>query len=708
MRKDIDYTNRKFMFWTLLISTLLIFISCDVTKEDIEAGGGETGAFLMTTANSTGRLNTRSVNMPTMKAGGSMTAQIEESDWCVSPTSVSRSAVMGDEVEWRNTTELSVYITDAANTGNTLIARNLAMNPKSHIMHETYYGRSNLDGNGKIVETSTFFWDADWGMKNSMTDEVNFYGFYPRPVNSVLQDALAYERNSIILQEDAAGQSGQQWNLLHYAFFDQTDDNMSWHDVMCAIPEGEGVRYGNQNKTKGSDVQLHYKHMFSLLDIEVNKGNKYKGDCVISSMVLSGTQVFTEGTLDILNGTISPTRGNGDQEVKIARIFDAQKITIENPFHKTMIVQPTQDGDSPNDGERLVLTCCIDGVNYNCSFPTLKLESGKKYKLKLTLTPAGVVVFKIWNGATVTLGEQTLTPNDSEKEITPKAENFAVNVSNGYRLVDILKNGKSILGEIEDGKYKLERNEDSNTNYNVVTCKADNWYVTDGMQLHFDGLRNQYNSATTEQNKNIGIWYDLSGNDHDGTLRSFTSTSGWNGKGLVFDGLDDLVYFSGKITQSYTMEFYVCVEPTQRGAHPRFVAEGNKYPCFYFYGTSGHYDGIYTETSYEHILAFFDKDNVSMGTKIVTDGTTIIQLDFTYDANTKVLTHYVDGVKKGEKHDVVEPKSIDIASIGNRYVDNSRALAATYYSFMIYDRALTSQEIIKNNSVNKDRYGLTK
>ena len=152
------------------------------------------------------------------------------------------------------------------------------------------------------------------------------------------------------------------------------------------------------------------------------------------------------------------------------------------------------------------------------------------------------------------------------------------------------------LNEVENGEYQLERNEYSNTNYNVVTCKADDWYVTNGLCLHYDGIKNQYNSSTNAQNKNIGIWYDLSGNDNDGTLRSFTSTSGWNGKGLIFDGLDDLVYFSGKITPSYTMEFYLCVEPTQRGAHPRFVAEGNRYPCFYFYGTSNKYDGVYTST----------------------------------------------------------------------------------------------------------------
>ena len=97
-----------------------------------------------------------------------------------------------------------------------------------------------------------------------------------------------------------------------------------------------------------------------------------------------------------------------------------------------------------------------------------------------------------------------------------------------------------------------------------------------------------------------------------------------------------------------------------------------------------------------------------MGTTIVTDGIKIIQLDFAYDSETHVLTWYVDGEEKGHRENVADPESIDIASIGNRYVDNSRALAATYYSFMIYNRALTQADITQNYNINKTRYGTTK
>lgn len=690
-----------------LLTTLLVLAictSCEVTEYGTVA---DNKALFLTTSGTAERTEwSRSVPSHEIKCSGNMTAQVEVSDWDAACTAVSRSAVSGDEVQWRNTNELGIYITDATSSDNALIARNLAMNPISHAMYETYYGKPEKDGAGKTVSSSKFFWNSEWGGKDKMTDKVNFYGFYPRPSNTVYQGALEYVRNSIILAEDAEGSSGERWNKLHYAFIDQTDDNMTWHDIMCSVPESGGIRYGNLDKHDGDNVQLHYRHMFSLLDIEVDKGDKYKGDCVISSLVLSGTQVFTEGTLDIANCTISPTRGSGDQEVKITRIFDAKQITQDSPFRTTMIVQPTQDGDNPNNDDRLIMTCCIDGVNYSCPFPTLKLESGKKYRLRLTLTPAGIIVFKIWDGATVTIGGQALGPEDSEKEITAGAETFTVSIGNDYRIVDILKNGQSIY---EEGttEYSLDKSDDSNTNYSIVTCKKDMWYVTNGMQLHYDGICNKYNGGGT-QDKDVGIWCDLSGKGNDGTLRSFTATSGWNGSGLVFDGLDDIVYFSGKMTTSYTMEFYVCVEPTQRGAHPRFVAEGNRYPCFYFYGTGKSYNGTYTNTSHTRTIAFYDVPNKSLDTNIVTDGKSIIQLDFAYDAETKQMKWYVDGEHKGTRENVDVPLAVDIASIGNRYVDNSRAMAATYYSFIVYDRALEDGEVAKNHNVNLSRYGVEK
>mgnify|MGYP004692093409 FL=1 len=591
----------------------------------------------------------------------------------------------------------------------------------THEFYAKYYAKKNYDASPQTINKASFFWNDSWtGKTAEMPTTANFYGYYPRPRNNdISQGAPDYKKTSIISQEDAAGtntDATRTWNKLHYSFMDQTDDNMSWHDVMYALPEKEGAndRYGNQDKKTGESVQLHFVHAFSLLDIEVNKGNRYQGDCKISAIELSGSQVFTEGDLDIVAGNITPSYNTSTESAFIRRTFTEEKITEDSPLHKTMIVQPTQDGDNPSGDNRLIVTCRIDGIDYSCSLSNLKLVGGKKYKLKLTLNPSGIVVFRIWNGAKVEIGGHTYTPDDSEKEMVINADKFTVSNDAGYKIIGIYKNGENIL-ENDKTEYDLEKNDGANTYYNIVACPDGStdkeWYTTDGMQMHFDGIQNIFKKS--EQDQNLSTWYDLSGNDNNGALRSFTSASGWTGTGLKFDGLDDIVYFSGKINESYTMEMYVCVEPDQRGAHPRFVAEGNQYPCFYFYGTGNNYDGVTYNTSTSRQMAFYDGPNKTLGTTITTDGKTLIQLDFAYDAATKELHWYVDGQEAKEsinpgRQNVAIPQSLPTASIGNKISDNSRALAGTYDSFIIYKRALKKDEIQQNYNVNTKRYGTTK
>ena len=60
--------------------------------------------------------------------------------------------------------------------------------------------------------------------------------------------------------------------------------------------------------------------------------------------------------------------------------------------------------------------------------------------------------------------------------------------------------------------------------------------VMDGCVLYLDGRYGSNDPATQ-------TWYDLSGMENDGTLNNFAyaAGSGWTGKGLGFDGVDDYV-----------------------------------------------------------------------------------------------------------------------------------------------------------------------
>lgn len=86
----------------------------------------------------------------------------------------------------------------------------------------------------------------------------------------------------------------------------------------------------------------------------------------------------------------------------------------------------------------------------------------------------------------------------------------------------------------------------------------------------------------------------------------------------------------------------------------------------------------------------------------------IVQLDCLFNYENKTFKIYCNGVL-GRNFDLGESvtmaRSIPIASLGNRIQDNTRALKATYYSFILYDRELSEEEIQKNYNVNKARYG---
>lgn len=72
-----------------------------------------------------------------------------------------------------------------------------------------------------------------------------------------------------------------------------------------------------------------------------------------------------------------------------------------------------------------------------------------------------------------------------------------------------------------------------------------------------------------------------------------------------------------------------------------------------------------------------------------------------------MVTVYCNGRKSLEYSlgRCTEALSVPIASLGNRIQDNTRALRATFHSFILYDKALTENQIAANYELNKSRYG---
>ena len=687
------------IFNYMFLVLLLALLSCQ-QNDDLRQSISNTGQFLATPASDFSfDVTTRGVVSKKCVFAKSDFNDIEisEEPWNNQTTSVTRTSVSGDDITWTNEPLLSMYITDANNT-DALLVGNVPLNPTLLAVYDKY----DVDkaGTPANITGSSFFWNT-WEKKDKISDKtVNFYGYYPRPYDETNWE---YRRNSIIEKEFATN-DGTNWNQLDYVFYlDQTDDNLSYFDLMYSIPEEANIdgnhRHGNKNKTQNSNIQMAFKHAFCLLNIEILKGNNYEGDCKITSLSLKGTQVFTGGTLDIVAGKITPSKPD-----VLNRTITPQNISAASPFHTTMIVQPTTSSPSETeaDADRIILSCTIDGAEYSCSLPNLELQGGKKYNLKLTVTPSGTSVFRVWHGATVNVGNETIT--SCEEKLSTKSEYFTVTPQSGYKILRVLKNGQ--LMTAENGQYKIEQKEGANSYYNIVACPEENWYQgQEDLRILFDAKWNNKYNAVDTQDADVLSWSDLTGNGNDGTLQSFNNTkgeSGWGDNCLYFDGIDDIVKYPGNISQEdFTVEVYVYVYSNQ--------VPGKVYGRLFAEDERTGYPSLCYKTESDD-----SKGNLSIcGNRIVDHGLPketnlfgrLVQIDYVYDKNNKSITIYMNG-KNMYKHTNASPSnSISEASLGNRIADNTRALKCKYYSFLLYDRKLTEEEMKNNLNVNTNRFG---
>ena len=615
---------------------------------------------------------------------------------------LTKGNVSGDDVVWQDSPLVSLYLTDK---DDNLLTGDIPLNPCTYHVYDKYDIANGHGTYDQEITGSKLFWEG-WAESSSLKGmNVNFYGYYPRPFD---ETDWKYVRNSVIEQTGARKTNSDEWYLLPYNFTeDQTDENISYFDVMCSIPEdtGNSRRHGNRNKSGNNNIQMAFKHMFSLLEIEIRRSENYSGDCHISSLSISGNEVYSSGTLNIKDMSIKPGKGGAT----ISRVIAETDITSSEPFRTAMILPPTCDSPSVDgqDNERLKISCTVDGAEYTCPLPKLKLESGKKYSLRLTVTPSGAVVFRIWHGASVTVGTKKYRPGEHAE--TSKETTFSIVPDDGFKIIKVLKNGVAIAANAE-GRFQLDRIDGANTYYNVVAAPETGWYSgQDRMRIHFDGRWNdKYQSFETQANGAM-TWSDLTGNGNEGSLVAFNGTenSGWNGNGLVFDGDDDILTYPGNISNGdYTIEMYLYVDKEQKKNYPRLMGEDEKqisgYPSFCLNSQDSDFRlSVCGNGSINHNLGVVG--DVSKNAIYLTGK--LSQLDFVYRSQDKVIDIYFNGTLTVNSKVNKNSSSIPKASLGNRIQDNTRAMKCKFYSFILYDRALTSEEIQDNLSVNQSRFG---
>ena len=183
-----------------------------------------------------------------------------------------------------------------------------------------------------------------------------------------------------------------------YAVYPYNTTHTQAHAVPVKMTAQVGYLYSGTAPSASHEsphVNLTMKHAMNKVAFNI-VSEQYAGAGHLESIALGGEGFASEGTLDLVSGTITPTS-------KSSYTFACnQTITSEG-----------WSGNIPqffafpmaSTGDNITLTFRIDGNNYTAFLPEMAVNSGSKYIFKLALTPNGISI----------LGNQTeIVPLDNE------------------------------------------------------------------------------------------------------------------------------------------------------------------------------------------------------------------------------------------------------------------------------------------------------
>jgi len=226
-----------------------------------------------------------------------------------------------------------------------------------------------------------------------------------------------------------------------------------------------------------------------------------------------------------------------------------------------------------------------------------------------------------------------------------------------------------------------------------MSVKNRNSIVTDGLVFYVDaGNSSSYSGSGT-------TWSDLVGSN-DGTLTNGPTYSSTNGGAVVFDAVDDYVVFphdSALNVDSITVEI-IC----------SFDSFFNGY-------------GVAKRTSHNIDNAFFLGlgSNTLLRWQHSTNGTQALNLDYTHSMNTTDTYHIVGtyAAAGGKKLYVDAQEVASNTNSGNLYQSSDDLYIGTdgrltpgfnamdnFFVLRIYNRALSSTEVLQNYNALKNRF----
>lgn len=236
------------------------------------------------------------------------------------------------------------------------------------------------------------------------------------------------------------------------------------------------------------------------------------------------------------------------------------------------------------------------------------------------------------------------------------------------------------------------------TNNTFVTMRFNkgNSYVEEGLIAHLDGINNTGNGHSAE----ITTWKDISNNGNDATLYNSPT---WSNNSLIFDGQTNY----GRLNNTSNLAYPNGASIEARVKILSYIGVGSDDTIEFFSNWQSAGIGIKFKREqkfrgglYDNSWKFLENDNILNLNQFYT-------VVLTYDNNEEKL--YIDGKCEKtvpyENSLAIKSTIVPLAIGGNPNASGMDSYAnVEFQNVLIYDRALTENEVLRNYQADMARY----
>lgn len=227
--------------------------------------------------------------------------------------------------------------------------------------------------------------------------------------------------------------------------------------------------------------------------------------------------------------------------------------------------------------------------------------------------------------------------------------------------------------------------------------------VTDGLVLYLDAANTKsYVSGSTS-------WNDLTINSNTGVLTNGPVYSGASNGGIVFDGTNDLVYIPFVLNTSTNFTIEVVAKCNNMISDP---SPQNRQTIWSFTsGTSQGYQLLDLDVWNDTIISFNGDNNLYAGPMSFVGtsfGSNNINV-YTFSKSGTSQSFYLNSTFKTSVTQTYTGTSqyFKLGSRGSGATGTGQQWNGIIYSVKIYNRNLSSTEVLQNYNATKSRFGLT-